>query len=58
MNPITLELALRAVAIISDRVAAALANGQETIDVDDLFIERTAEQALEEARRKRAAQKD
>ncbi len=57
MNPITIELALRAVSIISERVAAALADGQQEIDVDDLFIERTADQALEEARRKRAANK-
>ncbi len=58
MNMIALEVALRAASIILERVAGAMAGGQTEIPTDDLFINRTAEQALDEASREQTGKKD
>ena len=49
----SVELVLQLVGILVSRVAQAVAGGFSNVDVDDLFIGRTAEDALNELRAKR-----
>lgn len=45
-----IELVAKLISILALRVAEAIAGGHATVPIDDLFITRTAEDALKELR--------
>ena len=50
---VTIEIALRILATLAEKVYQAIAAGNDTVDLSELYINRTADDALAEIQKKK-----